>query len=275
MGTSNVKRLQLIAFLGLATFVALGYTVVQRGFTEIARFGQRTFTPRGPKASETRSLGSFDRIDAGGIFDVDVSFGSTPSVLLEAPKDLLPHLTTRVSHGTLKLEANVGFNLNHGEKIRAHVVVRRLLGASISGAGKMNISGKITENTFEAMASGAATLQLSASVDRFKLDASGAAKTTINALGAHSLDVQASGAAECTIDGNVGSSKIDASGASHIKGNLTSDKAEVQTSGAAHAALRVVNSILASADGASSISYSGRPGQVSVHTSGVGNVRHN
>lgn len=272
MGTSNVKRLQLIVLLSLATFVALGYSAVQKGIVELARFGQNSFSPNGPQTKQSRSLGDFDRIEAGGVYDVDVSFGSKPSVTLEAPRDLLNHLTTDVSGGTLKLGANIGYNIKNNGKIRAHVVTRHLRGANVSGASKMVINGKINEGSFYAEASGASSLRLSASVDKFSLDASGAAKTTISSLGAHSLKIEASGAAECMINGSANSTAIEASGASHIKGNLTSNSAAVQTSGAASANLRVLNSISGEADGASSITYSGHPSQVSVSHSGVASI---
>jgi hypothetical protein len=272
MGNSNLKKLQFVVILGFATFVALGFTLVQRGFTEIARIGQNTFRAVGPQAKQTRSVGDFDRVQAGGIYEVDIRFGSTPSVVIEAPKDLLPYLTSDISGGTLNLASNRNFNLSDNAKIKAHIVTRRLRAASISGAGKMVINGKISDGSFDASASGAASLKFSAAVDTFRLDASGAAKTTVSSLRAQHMDIQASGAAECMIDGSVGSSKIEASGSCNIKGQLTSDTAEVQTSGAAHATLRVTNALVGEASGASSINYSGRPTKVTSHTSGVGSI---
>jgi len=252
--------------------MALGYTVVQRGFKELGRIGGATLKAVGPQGRVTKSLPDFDRIQAGGIFDVDVSLGTTPSVVVEAPQDLLPHLQASVNNGTLNLGWNVNFNLNNDEKIRAHVVTRRLRGATISGAGKMVINGKINENSFDANTSGAASLRLSASVDTFRLEATGASKAKIDDLGASNLHIQASGAAQCDIVGSVNTSSIDASGASHIQGRLVSNRAEIQTSGAAHAVLRVMTSLKGEATGASSITYSGRPSQVIVQTSGVARV---
>jgi hypothetical protein len=263
MGRSNLKGLQVIVFVGIATFMALGFTFVQRSF--------KAFKAMGPQAKQTRSIQEFDRIEAGGIYEVDVTLGSAPSVILEAPKDLLPHLTSTISGGTLSLGSDTPINLSGTSKIKAHVVTRRLIGATISGAGIMVINGKIQEDKFEAHASGAATLKLSAVVNSFDLEASGAAKASINGLGAKTLKVETSGAATCTIDGSADSSSIEASGASNIKGQLTSNMADVSTSGDAHATLRVVNSLTGEATGASSITYSGNP-KATTHTSGVANI---
>jgi len=273
MGTSDLKRLQQIAFIAVAAFMALGFTIVQRGFTEISKKGGATLKAIGPQTKQMRSVQDFDRVQAGEIYDVDVSFGSRPSVTIEAPQDLLPHLTSDVHGGTLNLSSNVNFNLPEKSKIKAHVVTKRLVGATISGAGKMVINGRITEHTFDANASGAATLKLSANVDTFRLEASGAAKTNIDNLGAKTLRIQASGAAICKINGSASDSSIGVSGAAQVDGQLTSNSANIQTSGAAHAALRVVNSLTAEASGASNVSYSGNPGKVVQHTSGVANIR--
>jgi len=272
MGTSNLKKLQAIALLGLAAFMALGFTIVQRGITEISKFGGSTLWSAGPQGKQTRSLPDFDRIQAGEVYEVDVSFGSVPSVVIEAPKDLLPHMTSVVSGGTLKLSTNTNYNLSNHARIRAHVVARRLNGASISGAGKMVINGKVSANEFDAHASGAATLKMSASVNTFRLEASGSSKTDITRLGAKTLQIEASGAADCTINGNIDSSSVEANGASNIRGKLSTGGADVVTSGASHAVLNVRDSLTGEASGASSISYSGRPSRVTKHTSGVANI---
>ena len=271
MGNSNFKRLQQIAFIFGAALLALGCTIFQKSWNEVSKNGGPTFRTNGPQAKQTRSLQDFDKIDAGSIYQVDVSFGSTPSIIIEAPRDLLPHLTSTVRGGTLSLSADVNFSTQNNATIKAHVVTKRLVGATVSGAGKMVINGKIRDNRFDANAYGASTLKLSADVTTFKLEASGAAKT-ITSLTAKTLEIQASGAANCSVDGTVDSSSIDASGAAHVDGRLTSNSAYVQTSGAAHAALRVVNALKGEASGASSITYGGRPGKVTTQTSGVSSI---
>jgi len=272
MGTSDVKRLHQILFAAAATFLTLGCMVVQKQFTEISKNGGSNLKASGPQVKETRSLHDFERIDAGGIFQVDVTLGNTPSVVLEAPKNLLHHITTTVSGSTLTLSVDTGFSMSHGEQIRAHVVARHLTAASISGAGQMIINGKVRQGSFEAHAGGAATLKFSADVSSLKLEASGGSKTSITGLGAKSADIETSGAANCTIDGTVQSATITSSGASQIKGSFTAGEAKVETSGAAHLNIHVINSLTGEASGASSIQYSGHPSKLTTQTSGVGHI---
>ncbi len=271
MSTPNNKALQVAALVGVVSFIALGAMAAQREFKELSGYGPQ-INASGPKTRETRSLRDFDRVEAGQIFQVDVSFGSTPAVTIEAPRDLLHHITSEVHNGTLSLGCNVRYSLPSESHIKIHVVTRKLTGAEITGAGHMIINGRIQASKFEATASGAATLTLSANVDKFSLEASGASKTTIDALAANNLNVTASGAASCTINGRVQSSSLQLSGAGNIRGKLTSDRAEVEADGASHAAVHVLTSFKGEATGASSITYSGNPAHISVQSSGVGSV---
>lgn len=267
-----MKKLEFVILIGVAAFVALGYTAMHRGVRTIY-FGRRV-TATGPMSSQSHSVGDFDRITAEHAFDVDVKFGSTPSVEIEAPADLLPHLTANVESGTLVLTSDSYFDIVDERNVRAHVVATHLVGASASGASEIVINGGVKVHEFEASASGAASIQLSAAVDTFRIELSGSAKAKIDALTAKTLNVQASGASDCYINGDVDSSTIDLSGSSRLGGMLSSTKAEVQASGASAANLRVRDSISGEASGASSISYSGSPVSNTVQTSGVSSVNH-
>ena len=271
MGTSHLKRLQILLFLSVATFLAMGCSLMSRG---IGLVGQDRIKAFGPFSKQTRSVPDFEKVEAGQVFDVDISFGPHPSVTLEAPKNLLPHLTTNVSNGQLSLGSDIQYSMTKNDKVKAHVVVSHLKGVSISGAGRMVVRGSVSEPNFSAEASGASTLSLSANVTNFKLDLDGAAKATIGSLNAQSLDLQASGAADLTIKGRVGTSKIEADGAANIRGkSLTIDRADVQSSGAANVDLRVVSDLKADASGASNIRYTGNP-KTRRDTSGVANIRN-
>jgi hypothetical protein len=272
MSSSKYKVMQVAAIVGIASFIALGSTFVQRTVRQVLHNAQGDLTAKGPQAKSTRSVRDFDRVEAGQIYQVDVSFGSTPSVTLEAPSDLLPHLTTEVRDGTLSLGSNIQYNIRDNAQIKAHVVVKRLSGVSISGAGTMVVHGRVEGSKFVAEADGASTLRFSANVGDMKLVASGASKATIDSLSSRSLSVEATGAASCLINGTVDTTDVQVEGAGNLKGKLTAGKAKVRAEGASHAAIRVTGSFDGEASGASSITYSGNPAQKHVQSSGVGSV---
>ena len=221
---------------------------------------QGNFRATGPFTKQSRSLPTFDRVEAGQIFDVDISIGSHPSLVFEAPRDLIPHLTSRVQAGTLVLSANIPYSLSTSQKVKAHIVAPHLKGVSISGAGRMVVKGLINASNFDASVSGAASLSLSAKVRTIKVEVDGAAKAWINKLTANSLDIQTSGAANCTLNGRVDTSNIETDGASGVRAReLTTTRARIQSSGSSYADIRVVSELNAEASGASSIRYYGNP----------------
>jgi hypothetical protein len=270
MTTSSQRKLQAVLVVSLAAFAALGVTVFERGYTYLS---QKSFKPTGPMAKQTRSLNVFSKIESGSVCEVDVKFGSKPSLTFEAPKDLLQHLTADVRGDTLSLGCNTEFfSIPNESKIKAHVVATRLTGAEVSGAGTMVINGQIHEQSFAAGASGAASLTLSANVSTFSLQADGASKVTIGSLTAHKLSLEGSGAAKCTISGKADSATIETSGACNIYAkSFTVNNAAIESSGASNTELHVVRSLAAEASGASNIHYYGKP-QVSPSTSGVANI---
>src|SRR5580698_10230334 len=128
MEQSQLKRLQIISFFAVAAFLALGCSIMARG---VAYFAQGNFRANGPDAKQSRSVPSFNKVEAGGVFEVDISIGAHNSLTFEAPRDLLPHLTSHVQNGALSLGIDTRFSTSHGQKIKAHIVVSHLKAASI------------------------------------------------------------------------------------------------------------------------------------------------
>jgi len=237
--------------------LTVGCSFVARSVGHLAQSG---FKPTGPMTSSLRSVPTFDKVDAGQSYEVDIRFGPTPSVTIEAPKDLLPHLTTSVSGGTLKLGADTSYSLDNRNAVKAHIVVTHLTGVSASGASRMVIKDPIAETSFVATAAGASNLSLSANVDSFKLEIDGAARASINRLKAQTLDIKASGASNCDISGSASKGQIESEGASTISGKgLSIDKASITGNGASTTEIRVTADLKANATGASTIRYLGNP----------------
>src|ERR1700761_5786598 len=52
---------------------------------------------------EDRHLSGFHAVEVGGPYDVKITQGNTESVRVEAPEDIMPHITTEVVDGVLKI----------------------------------------------------------------------------------------------------------------------------------------------------------------------------
>ena len=83
------------ALIGLAAaMVASGCDVV----TRVSSSGEDgTIEVKGPQTTKSESLSNLSGVSAGEVFTVDVTIGGKPGVTLDAPKDLLPHITIHQS----------------------------------------------------------------------------------------------------------------------------------------------------------------------------------
>jgi hypothetical protein len=182
--------------------------------------------------SDLRDVESFHGVDVGGVFKVEVSMGSEPSVEVQADDNLLPLIRTHVDHdGILHIDAERRIK-SRGD-IRVRVTTPDVDSLDVSGAAHVTVTGLKNEG-FNVDASGASRIDLSGTTDKLTVDVSGAGK-------------------------------IDA-------GDLSAADANVDASGAATIAVHVSDNLVADLSGASSLTYSGSPANVEKKTSGASRV---
>ena len=258
------------ALIGLAAaMVASGCDVV----TRVSSSGEDgTIEVKGPQTTKSESLSNLSGVSAGEVFTVDVTIGGKPGVTLDAPKDLLPHITTKVENGILELGTDTPFSLKGNQSIKAHVVVSSLTYASISGAGSMTVNSPVSGTNLEAEASGASKLKFSANVDSLKVTVSGSSEVSLDKLNAKKSDIGLSGSSKFNSAGKVDDLTVVVSGASQFEGGkLAAIRAQCEASGASTIETQASDTLKASASGASHIKYRGNP-KVEQDSSGVSNI---
>ena len=266
MSHFNKKSIQIALAVGISALVTQGCDVISKVSAESGmKFD-------GPQAKEDRKVDAFTHVQAGDSFEVEVTLGKAPSVTIDAPKDLLPHLKATVENGVLDLSSDTSYSIQGSSQVKAYVTVESLDGVAVSGASSMVIKGMVKANSFDARASGASHLTFSAEVGTLELEASGSSSADIAALKAKTSKFTASGASHVNVSGTSEETNIESSGSSEVNGNLSAERAEVQTSGAAHSELSVDKSLKAGASGSSSITYSGNVTDVQKEISGVGSI---
>jgi len=121
--------------------------------------------------------------------------------------------------------------------------------------------------------SGAAEAELfDFSGDVLYLDCSGASYVLFKGK-ANRINSESSGASKMVLNGSARSLYHEGSGASQIEAeSLEVEQADIQMSGAAHAEIKVTESLNAKSSGASSIVYSGNPTRVEKQTTGAGKI---
>jgi hypothetical protein len=159
---------------------------------------ERTVTGSGNVVSRTVAVKDFTRLEAQQTFQVHVSLGSAPKVVLHADDNVLPELDVGVSGDTLHLKLKSDVSTRQAT-LRADVVVPKLEGISASGASQVEGPVKIDERTIEL--SGASRTVLTGSAGDLEVDASGASGVDSPELTVGTLDIELSGAsrAELTV----------------------------------------------------------------------------
>lgn len=153
----------------------------------------------GPEVSRDYSVGSFDRIEVAGPYDVQVRTGSGPSVSAKGPQKMLERMVVEVRDGRLMIHTRrQSGSFNWGESrgnVELAVTVPALRGAQIAGSGDIRVD-RVTGNSFEGGIGGSGDLALdSVEVQTLKLaiGGSGNVQARQGRAQAMSLDIAGSG----------------------------------------------------------------------------------
>jgi hypothetical protein len=197
-------------------------------------------------------LQSFERIDAGSVFHVDVTQGETYSVSVTADDNLWEYTDVHIENNTLHLALKGGsFGNTH---VSAKIVLPRLTALDVSGASSATLRGIKDPN------------------DDLKVQVSGASKVDGD-VSARKLVLDVSGASNAGFKGHADTLAIEASGASHAElRDLAAGEVHVRASGASDAKINASGTLDFDVSGASHLSYAGQPVLHSAQTSGASSV---
>ncbi len=186
----------------------------------------------GKLVKESRSVTDFTGIEAGGAVKLDVTNSSSYSVEVEADDNLMSYVETKVTHGVLVIGMKDGYSYNNST-IHVHVSLPTLHSLEISGASEGTASNISTDK----------------------------------------LSLELSGASHLNIDGKASKLTCEVSGASSLKaGDLMAENVSVECSGASSSYVYASSSLTVDASGASKVSYSGNPADVTRESSGASSI---
>ena len=201
--------------------------------------------------SEERDLVSFSKVKSSGNFEVYITKGNTPEVIVEAEQTILPYIETTVSGNTLLIDIP-GWNtvINH-RPMKVFVTTAALESVKLSG------SGFIEAEYFETDV-----------MDLF-VSGSGSIQTDVSA---GFVEAGVSGSGKITISGDAGDSKLNISGSGNIyANNLASENCQAFISGSGNMRVFAVETLRADISGSGNVYYKGNP-NVDYHVSGSGKV---
>jgi hypothetical protein len=189
----------------------------------------------GPRTTQTREVGSFDKLEVNSDIDVDVAPGDSGSVVVTAGENVIDHVVTESSGGVLHVD------------IRDHGIV-------------------IGDDPFKDV-----HVQVSAdSLDGIRVQ--GSSDLRLGRIDRDELSIEVNGSGDIEASGTVGNliATINGAGDAHLF-DLEAKTATVTVQGAGDAELNVSDRLDATVQGAADIRYRGNP---SVHQSveGAGDI---
>jgi hypothetical protein len=237
-----MKKIQLNIFLvGVAFFLS---TLSSCQFNCVRGSGH--------KASETRKVGDFNKINISGDCKINLVQDSSLTLNVTADDNLLKYIKTTVRDNTLRIKTKK--NICTSVPISINIGIHKLQELTASGAVEITCTGVITTGDME-------------------LGSSGNSKITL-AINAANLTTEDSGNMELNLTGQASSHHINISGEGKVEafGFIVGDY-DIETSGDITCEINVLNSLNINSSGSSSVKYKGNPSNISNSKSGSSSLQ--
>lgn len=214
----------------------------------------KTINGDGNLKKETRHVSDFTSLFSRGPMDVQINYGTSNSITVQADENLLQYIDARVENGKLIIQPRKNINLKSHSKIIVYVSMTKINTLQLSGSGNINGSGAF-ENDGETnmMVSGSGNIKVnSGNFEKLGLYVSGSGNIDLKGGSANELNVAVSG-----------SGNIDCS-------NVPTENAEVKISGSGNAKVNASKSVSANISGSGNVFYKGEPDNISTKVMGSG-----
>ncbi|WP_400192381.1 head GIN domain-containing protein [Hymenobacter sp. B81] len=211
-----------------------------------------TIRGEGPSVTETRTTGSFSRVEVATDAEVTISQGPQQEVRVEAQRNILDVLETEASGGRLRIETG-RYNLRSHTPIKVFVTVPSLTEARLSSNGRILSTAAWNASSFRVEDTGSGSIELA-------LGQVQNLTTSITGSGSVSL----SGAADAHTARLTGSGELQSYG-------LQTATTDLEATGSGRSYVRVATRLTAKLTGSGSAYYKGTPA-VAAQTTGSGRV---
>jgi hypothetical protein len=210
--------------------------------------------------TQDRHLSGFNAVDVAGSFDVYIVQGSSESVKVEAPTEVINKIVTEVEGGTLKIhdKHNSGWNWGNWfssghHKVAVYVTVKDIHEIGVTGSGDAFFKDGIHADNLRIRVSGSGDVW--------------------GKVEAKTLDCSISGSGDMKLSGRAESQNVSVSGSGDYEARgLATVNTVVHVSGSGDASINASSNIDASVSGSGDISYTGGAQHVMKSKSGSGDI---
>lgn len=184
--------------IGLLLAVSIAAGAAYIAFGDLRDFGDRD---RSNDITETYDLTGFDKIDVGGVYEIDVMVGGDYAIAVSGAPEEMSRIEVYVENGELFLdqkrpERGKRRFRNHG--LTAVISVPALSAIDVSGVVDGEVKG-ISAGAFSADLSGVGDLDLSGTCENLDADVSGVGDLDAEDLKCLTVDIQVSGIGDATV----------------------------------------------------------------------------
>jgi hypothetical protein len=210
--------------------------------------------------NEDRHLSGFHAVDVAGSFDVLIKQGTTESVVVDAPADIIGYVKTEVNGGTLRVytkdNKNGWRNLFDNKKIVVYVTIKTVDAISLTGSGDVSFNNGLNANSL-----------------KLALTGSGDVEGKINAK---SLETNITGSGDIKVWGRADASKVHLTGSGDYSGGeLITTDTSASIGGSGDISVNATGNLRAHVSGSGDIHFSGHPKNVTKTISGSGDINGN
>jgi len=192
--------------IGLFLAVGIAAAAAYMAFGEIGDFGERD---RSKDITQQYDFVDFDRIDIGGVYEIDVAVGGDFSVEISGSPEAMARVEAAVENGELVLgeEKRTGKRhwRNHG--LTAVISMPALTAIDVAGVVDGDVTG-ISADQFDADLSGVGDLDLEGSCGSLNVHVSGVGDLDAKGLECENVEVSVSGVGDASV---YASQSVDAS----------------------------------------------------------------
>ena len=174
-------------------------------------------TLKGSKArlAQDYDLEDFEDLEINGACELTFVQAATPSLRIEAPDNLLEHVTVEQRNGLLIIGMDRKFKYQNAT-LEISLAGPTLREVELNGAAEVEIE-RLDVKDLSIEANGASEMNLSSITgDSVRLELNGASEIDIDALSCKSLRVQANGASEVNVSGRADEARVNVAGTGSV-----------------------------------------------------------
>lgn len=162
----------------------------------LCSFGSwETITGNGNVKKETREVSDYTGVSLAGSMNVQMAYGNSNSITVEADENLLPFIETVVQGGKLLVKTKDKVSLKSKNKLVVYVTLTKVTDLTVSGSGNITGSGDFTNDSRTNLAvSGSGNINVGMNwFNETKITISGSGNVTLKGKSTNNIDASISG----------------------------------------------------------------------------------